>query len=137
MATKTEKILVVDHHGMMNHNMMDQTMVMMRMMHRHMMNMTMAHLVDMMEDKDRIIDGMVHLINHRQDLILVVMVAEILMMIILVDGMEADMDGLIVDLAVIRMDRHHRRIIRKLRRNEQFILVNTILLSIHYVYYAN
>merc|ERR1711971_910737 len=126
----------------MNRNMMYQTMVMMRMMHRHMMNMTMVRLVDMMEDKDRIIDGMVHLINHRQDLILVVMAAEILMMIILVDGMEADMDGLIVDLAVIRMDRHHktiRRIIREIEeRNEQFILVNTILLlSIQYVYYAN
>merc|ERR1739846_283660 len=117
-------------------------MVMMRMMHRHMTNMTMVHLVDMMADKDRIIDGMAHLINHRQDLILVVMAAEILMMIILVDGMEADMDGLIVDLVVIRMDRHHKtikRIIREIEeRNEQFILVNTILLlSIQYVYYAN
>merc|ERR1719464_1177090 len=111
------------------------------MHHNSMMNMTMVHLVleDMMEDKDRTIDGMDHLINHHNQ-ILVVMAGEIRMMITLVDGMEADMDGLIMDLAVIRMDRHHktiRRIIREIEeRNEQFILVNTILLlSIQYVYY--
>merc|ERR1712129_98061 len=98
MVRETVMILI-DHRGMMNRNMMDQTMDMMVMMHHNsMMNMTMAHLVlvDMMEDKDRMIDGMDHLINHH-DLILVVMAAEIRMMITLVDGMEADMDGLIVD----------------------------------------
>merc|ERR1712129_99675 len=92
-------MILIDHRGMMNRNMMDQTMAMMVMMHHNsMMNMTMAHLVleDMMEDKDRTIDGMAHLINHH-DLILVVMAAEIRMMITSVVGMEADMDGLIVD----------------------------------------
>merc|ERR1712129_490515 len=101
MVRETVMILI-DHRGMMNHDMMDQTMDMMVMMrHNSMMNMTMVHLVleDMMEDKDQMIDGMDNLMAHlinRHDQILVVMVAEIRMMITLVVGMEADMDGLIV-----------------------------------------